>query len=93
MNAPTPEATPDYVAGADGLKPGDKGRARVPSVLSFRAGDGPTIEIHPDYKLEIERAPQSVVLSWEEDGQPMNAAIPVVEFDQYLTSGKIVIES
>ena len=31
-------------------------------------------------------------MSWQEDGQPMNAAIPVVEFDEYLKTGKIVIQ-
>ena len=82
----------DYVPGADGLQPGQRARARVPSVLVFRAGDGPLIEILPDYTLEVERAPQSVVLSCEEDGQPMNAAIPTVEFDTYVAAGQVVIE-
>ncbi|MFT4195332.1 hypothetical protein [Ottowia sp.] len=92
MNASANPEKLDYVPGADGMQPGDKGRARVPSTLTFRAGDGPMIEIHPDYKLEIERSPQSMVLSWEEDGQPMNASIPVLEFDAYLADGRIVIE-
>ena len=60
--------------------------------LEFRAGDGPMITIEPDYQLELERAPQSVVMSWQENGQPMNAAILVVEFDEYLDAGQIVIE-
>lgn len=50
------------------------------------------ITIEPDYQLELERAPQSVVMSWQENGQPMNAAILVVEFDEYLDAGQIVIE-
>lgn len=78
--------------GHDGLNLGDTTRARVVSLLEFRAGDGPMIQIQPDYQLTLERAPQSLVLSWQEDGHPMNAAIPVVEFDQFITSGQIVIE-
>ena len=81
-----------FMPGHDGLQPGESARGRVTSVLEFRAGDGPMIQIQPDYQLSLERAPQSLVMSWQEDGQPMNAAIPVVEFDEYLKTGKIVIQ-
>jgi hypothetical protein len=82
----------EYVSGLDGLSPGQTARARVPGRLEFRAGDGPMITIEPDYELELERAPQSVVMSWQEDGQPMNASIPVVEFNEYIQTGKVVLE-
>ena len=82
----------DYVPGQDGLQPGQTARAKAPGRLEFRAGDGPLITIEPDYQLTLERAPQSLVMSWQEDGQPMNAAIPVVEFDEYLKTGKIVLQ-
>ncbi|MDO5625513.1 MAG: hypothetical protein Q4G71_12600 [Pseudomonadota bacterium] len=81
----------EYVPGEDGMTPGDTARARVPGRLEYRAGDGPTIVIEPDYQLELERAPQSLVVSWREDGHPMNAAIPVVEFNELLLTGKIEI--
>lgn len=81
-----------FMPGRDGLQPGDHARARVLSAFEFRAGDGPMICVRPDFQLELERAPQSMVVSWQEDGQPMNAAIPVVEFDNFLSAGQIAIE-
>ena len=81
-----------FVSGSDGLNLGDAARGRVVTLLEFRAGDGPMIQIQPDALLKLERAPQSLVVSWEEDGQPMNAAIPVVEFDQFVDAGQIVVE-
>lgn len=73
--------TPDHPPNAAGDRPGDKALVRVVARMEFCAGDGSMVQIHPDYKVELERAPQSVVLSWDEDGQPMNASIPVAEFD------------
>ena len=84
---------PGFTAGRDGLQAGESARARVVSLIEFRAGDGPMVSIAPDYQVELERAPQSLVLSWQEDGHPMNAAIPVVVFDQFLQAGQIVIEA
>ncbi|WP_051236455.1 hypothetical protein [Ottowia thiooxydans] len=92
MNAVTPASPIDYTQGQDGMAPGDRARARVRSRLEFRAGDGPLIAIEPDYALELERAEQSMVVSWQEDGQPMNAAIPLVEFNEFIDTGKVVIE-
>ena len=92
MNSVTNPIELDYVPGQDGLQPGQTARAKAPGRLEFRAGDGPLITIEPDYQLTLERAPQSLVMSWQEDGQPMNAAIPVVEFDEYLKTGKIVFQ-
>ena len=51
------------------------------------------ITIEPDAQLALERAPQSIVMSWREDGQPMNAAIPVVQFNEYLETGLITIDA
>ncbi len=92
MSAPDTN-TLAFTPGRDGLQLGDRARARVVSLLEFRAGDGPMIQIQPDYKIDLERAPQSMVVSWQEDGQPMNAAIPVGEFDNFLKAGQIVIET
>jgi hypothetical protein len=91
MTAPT--TAPAHRRNASQLQPGDKARARVVRKLEFRAGDGPMIQVYPDYQLELERAPQSVVLSWQEDGQPMNAAIPVLEFDNFVAAGQVVIDA
>ncbi len=92
MNASASTEKLEYVPGNDGMRPGDKARGRVASLLEYRAGDGPLIQIHPDYSLELERAQQSMVLSWKEDGQPMNASIPVVELDVLLDAGQVIIE-
>lgn len=92
MNASTGSEKLDYVPGKDGMQPGEQARGRVASLLEYRAGDGPLIQIHPDYRLRLERAQQSMVLSWKEDGQPMNASIPVVELDVLLDRGQVVIE-
>jgi hypothetical protein len=81
-----------FVPGHDGLQLDERARGRVISALEFRAGDGPMIQIEPDHQLDLERAPQSIVVSWQEDGQPMNAAIPVVEFNQFIDAKQIVIE-
>lgn len=85
-------ADTDYVSGPDHMTPGQQARARVRGRLEFRAGDGPMIVIEPDAQLELERAPQSMVMSWQEEGQPMNAAIPLVQFNEYLESGLITID-
>lgn len=82
----------DYVPGRDGMQPGETARGRVATLLEYRAGDGPMIQIHPDYILELERAPQSMVVSWKEHGHPMNASIPVIELDVFLERGQILIE-
>lgn len=83
----------DYAEGRDGMVPGQRAKARARARVEFRAGDGPLIAIEPDHELELERAEQSMVISWHQDGQPMNAAIPVVEFNEYLDAGKIVIDN
>ena len=85
-------ADTDHVPGLDGLSAGQQARARVRGQLEFRAGDGPLITIAPDAQLELERAPQSMVMSWQEDGQPMNAALPLVQFNEYLDAGLILID-
>lgn len=83
----------DYTEGHDGMAPGQRAKAHACARVEFRAGDGPLIAIEPDHELELERAEQSMVISWHQDGQPMNAAIPLVEFNEYLDTGKIVIDN
>ncbi len=83
---------PAHQAGKDGLQAGDSARGRVTALVQFRAGDGPMIEIRPDHRLTLKRAPQSMVVSWEEDGEPLTTSIPVAQFDALLDEGRIVIE-
>ncbi|WP_423455973.1 hypothetical protein [Ottowia sp. VDI28] len=90
-----PNSSPpaDYTQGRDGMAPGQTAKAHARARVEFRAGDGPLIAIEADHALELERAEQSMVISWQQDGQPMNAAIPVVEFNEYIDTGKIVIDT
>lgn len=92
-DTPASDASDAFTPGLDGMQPGQQARARVRGAVEFRAGDGPLIKILPDRELELERAPLSMVVSWEDDGQPMNAAIPVVQFDEFIRDGKIAIDA
>ena len=92
MNETASHPDPAHQAGKDGMQPGDTARGRVTALVEFRAGDGPLIRIQPDHRLTLERAPQSVVVSWEEDGEPLNTSIPLAQFDALLDEGRIVIE-
>lgn len=95
QNPPTESATTspdtDNTKGQDGMKPGDRAAARTQALVEFRAGDGPLIAIEPEQDLQLERAEMSMVVSWKQDGQPMNTAIPLVEFNQFLETGKIEV--
>ena len=93
IDSKNPSPPIDWAKGRDGMIPGQQAKARASAHIEFRAGDGPLIAIEPDHVLELERAAQSMVISWQQDGQPMNAAIPVVEFNEYLDAGKIVIDA
>ncbi|MDR2128553.1 MAG: hypothetical protein LBP52_05760 [Burkholderiaceae bacterium] len=73
------------------LQPGERVTARALGRIEFRAGDGPMIRLAPDSVLEIERAPMSMVVRWHEGGHPMNAAIPLVQFEQFVSAGLIAV--
>ena len=64
--------------------------ARIAGVVEFRAGDGPQIRI-PEGVCQALVADDSVVLTWTEDGNPLTAAIPRIEFDRFVTEGQIVL--
>jgi len=63
---------------------------RRPHLVEFRAGDGPQIRI-PEGVCQALVADDSVVLTWTEDGNPLTAAIPRIEFDRFVTEGQIVL--
>lgn len=64
--------------------------ARIASQVEFRAGDGPLLEI-PEGNCQVIIDGDSAVLTWTEDGQPLTAAIPRIEFDRFIESGAIVL--
>ena len=64
-------------------------QARIRGEVCFRAGDGPLIPI-PDGPVDIDLAADSVTLGWtESDGSPNSAAIPLDEYQRYVSEGKV----
>lgn len=64
--------------------------ARIAAPVEFRAGDGPLLTI-PEGDCQVIVDGDSAVLTWIEDGQPLTAAIPKIEFDRFIESGAIVL--
>ena len=64
--------------------------ARIAAPVEFRAGDGPLLQI-PEGNCQIIVDGDAAVLTWIEDGQPLTAAIPKIEFDRFIESGAIVL--
>ncbi|MDM0117000.1 hypothetical protein QTI66_33290 [Variovorax sp. J22R133] len=62
--------------------------SRISGVVEYRAGDGPMLRI-PEGPCHIELAEDSAVLNWEEEGEPMNAAIPLGEYERFVEEGKV----
>ena len=62
--------------------------AKVTGDVEYRAGDGPLILIPPG-PIEVQLAPDSAVLSWGDDGNMQTAAIPLSEYQRYLSEGVI----
>jgi len=56
--------------------------------IEYRAGDGPLMEI-PAGEWEMEAAIDSVVVTWEVDGQPASAALAKADYDLYVSERKI----
>ena len=65
--------------------------ATVTGSVTFTPGDGVPIEI-PQGRLEVELADDSATLSWEAaPGIPGVAAIPRIQFDDYVKAGQITL--
>ena len=63
---------------------------RIVGNVEFRAGDGPNLKI-PEGNCQILMADDSVVVTWQEGGQSLTAAIPTIEFDRYIQEGAVVL--
>ncbi|SDJ15699.1 hypothetical protein [Variovorax sp. OV700] len=63
---------------------------RIVGNVEFRAGDGPKLKI-PEGNCQILMADDSVVVTWQEGGQSLTAAIPKIEFDRYIQEGAVVL--
>lgn len=65
--------------------------AMITGDVTFTPGDGAPIEI-PRGRVEIDLAPDSATLSWEAaEGIAGLAAIPRLQFDDYVRDGKITL--
>ncbi|QHJ00248.1 hypothetical protein GT347_21040 [Xylophilus rhododendri] len=63
--------------------------ATVTGHVTYMPGDGTPIKI-PKGRIEVELAPDSAILSWEQaDGVVGSAAIPRSQYDEYVEQGKI----
>ena len=63
--------------------------ATVTGDVTYTPGDGLPLPI-PHGKIEVELAPDSATLSWEEESGVVGlAAIPRTTFDEYVQDGKI----
>lgn len=61
--------------------------------VTYTPGDGTPIEI-PKGRIEVALAPDSATLSWEAaKGIAGVAAIPRIQFDDYVRDGKITMSS
>ena len=62
--------------------------AKVTGNVEYRAGDGLLILI-PQGPIEVELAPDSAVISWGDAGNIQTTAIPLAEYQRYLSEGVI----
>jgi hypothetical protein len=64
--------------------------ARINGQVDYRAGDGPLLRV-PQGPCTVEPGADSTVLSWEEEGKAMSAAIPRADYDRFVKEGRIVL--
>ncbi len=63
--------------------------ATVTGLVTYVPGDGTPLKI-PKGRIEVDLAPDSAILSWEQaDGVVGSAAIPRTQYDEYVAAGKI----
>ena len=65
--------------------------ATITGKVTYTPGDGVPIEI-PEGRVEVDLADDSATLSWDDEGATGLAAIPRVQFDDYVKERKITME-
>ena len=63
-------------------------QARVVGKVEYRQGDGPTATIRPG-PVEVETTATDATLSWTEGETHGSAAIPIHDFNRYVSKGAI----
>lgn len=64
-------------------------KAMVRGLVQYRAGDGPLLEI-PQGPIDVELAADSAVVSWMQEDESHNTAIPLQDYQTYIDEGQIV---
>ncbi|MEO7152921.1 MAG: hypothetical protein ABIX46_14590 [Burkholderiaceae bacterium] len=62
--------------------------ARIVGKVEYREGDGAMLVI-PTGPCEVDLAPDSAILSWTDDDTRGLAAIPLTEFNRYVSTRAI----
>jgi hypothetical protein len=66
--------------------------AKITGDVTYTPGDGAPIEIPHGTRLEVALEPDSATLSWDAgDGVAAVTAIPRIQFDDYVSDGKITL--
>ena len=63
-------------------------QAQVKGLVQYRAGDGPLLDI-PQGPIEVELAADSAVVSWIHEEESLNTAIPIQDYEKYVSEGAI----
>lgn len=63
--------------------------AQVHGCVEYRLGDGPLMQVPPG-KVEVERGPGDVTLSWGDGNTRQSAAIPAGDFERHVARRIIV---
>ena len=66
-------------------------QGQIVGSVVYSDGDGPeqTIPVGP---CEIAATSQDATISWDDEGRPSVAAIPILQYTTYLTEGAITVE-
>lgn len=63
---------------------------RIAAEVHHRLGDGVLEVIPVNQEVEVTEAMATMVLSWKDDGQGVNAILSKQEFEHYVQTGAIV---
>ncbi|MCY7371776.1 MAG: hypothetical protein LH479_13180 [Polaromonas sp.] len=65
--------------------------AKITGKVAYTPGDGVPIDI-PEGRVEVDLADDSATLSWDAEGTAGLAAIPRLQYDDYVKAGNITME-
>lgn len=66
--------------------------AKITGDVTYTPGDGTPIQIPRDVRVEVALEPDSATLSWDAgDNVRAVTAIPRIQFDDYVSEGKITL--